>query len=132
MIECMGVVCILLKTALNTKDIGKMTCNMVKERSVLQTVPTQAHSMKVKNMGMERILGWMVMYMKESGKIIKYTAKELLSGQTVESMKDNGKMVKWMELELLRGQTVESMKESIKMIQNMVRELLHGKTVASM
>ena len=82
-----------------------------------------SHLFTAKEMVLERILGLMVMSMKENGSKIKSMVKVLKKIQQANDMKDIILMARKRASENLPGLMVHSMKENGSIIKDMVKVL---------
>lgn len=127
MIKQMALEFIIMLTALNMKENGKMTSNTVKVTNLgLMVVSFMDFTLNRKSKDVECINGLMETNMLGIGLTILFLAMESILGATEESMLDSGKITLCMVRELTNGQMEDCIMEIIKMIRRMGLVFMFG------
>ena len=122
-----------IKMVLGTKECGRMTYNMDREKKFGRIAQcTKVIITKEKNMGKAFTFGKMAQATMEIGLRTESKARESINGKMDEHMMECGKIIICMEKEPIPGQTAEDTKVNTKWTRNMGLESTSGLTVVYM
>mmetsp|Transcript_42672 Transcript_42672/g.30779 ORF Transcript_42672/g.30779 Transcript_42672/m.30779 type:complete len:211 (+) Transcript_42672:339-971(+) len=122
----------LTSMELNTKVIGRMTCNMERvKRSGKMDQAMKVHTKKDSNMDQVNTNGTTDLDMMVSGPIIKSTVMEFIFGLMADDMKDIGRIIIWMVAVYTPGKTDVATKVNIRTIRSTASVFTHGQTADS-
>ena len=117
---------------LDTKDNGRKTCSMVKEKKRgLMALSMKGSIISGRSMGEAHTIGMMDQCMTETGRRTKLRDWGHTNGWMEDSIRELGLTTIWMVLVSTNGQTEDRMKESILMTRSMDLEYTLGLTLDS-